>query len=253
MASATCLLHITDLHLLAEPGSRLHGWDVSATFDRVLAEALATHPEADAVVLGGDLVDDESTTGYRWLDRRLHTLARPVLAVAGNHDDPAAMAEQLTCAAVHDVIGVGGWRLIGLDSHVPGSDAGRIGPRALAGLDRTLQADPAPALICVHHPPLDVGSAWIDAIGLVDRDALRATLARHPRVRGVVCGHVHQAGEYRLDGYPVWTTPSTMRQFRPGSPTFAEDSARPPGYRCLRLGADGEITTTVHRVPATRT
>lgn len=247
------LLHLTDPHLRARTDARLHGWHVAAAFQRSLDAAMTAYPRADAIILGGDLVDDESSAGYRWLDARLAALQRPVLAVAGNHDDPAAMRRHLKSAVVHDALGVGGWRLIGLDSHVPGSDAGRIGPRALAGLDRALQADPAPTLICVHHPPLDVGSAWIDAIGLIDRDALRATLARHPQVRGVVCGHVHQAGEYRLDGYPVWTTPSTMRQFRPGSPTFAEDSARAPGYRCLQLGADGKITTTVHRVPATRT
>lgn len=245
------LLHITDPHLLARTDARLHGWDVAAAFQRVLDEAVAVYPETDAIVLGGDLVDDESMAGYRWLDAKLAALERPVLAIAGNHDDPEAMADQLTCAIVHGVLEVGGWRLVGLSTHCAGTESGRVGAAGLARLDAELAADHALTIICLHHPPVDVGSAWIDAIGLTDRDALRATLSSHAHVRGLLCGHVHQAGEGRFDNRPVWTTPSTMRQFQAHSHEFAEDTARGPGYRALRLQADGAITTTVHRVTAT--
>lgn len=253
MSRDITLLHITDPHLRAQPGARLHGWDVAAAFERVLAQAIADHPRADAVVLGGDLVDDESAAGYRWLNTRLAALELPVLAIAGNHDDPQAMAQHLRAAVVHGVLAVGGWRLIGVSSHRAGADSGRIGATQLARLEADLAADDAPTIICLHHPPLDVGSAWIDAIGLTDRDALRAVLSRHGHVRGLLCGHVHQASEQPLDGRPVWTTPATMRQFQPGSAAFAEDRARAPGYRCLELGVDGMITTTVHRVSAAET
>ena len=248
MTDDITLLHLTDPHLLAEPGARLHGWDVAAAFQRVLDEALAAHPDADAIVLGGDLVDDESEAGYRWLNARLHALARPVLAIAGNHDDPSVMAAHLTAAVVHDTLEIGDWRLVGVSTHCSGHESGRIGKAGLARLDAGLDDRRTPTLVCLHHPPLEVGSAWIDAIGLTDRDAFAAILARHAHVRGLLCGHVHQAGEYRLDHRAVWTTPSTMRQFRPGSPMFAEDTDRAPGYRCLRLGAAGEITTRVHRL-----
>ena len=243
------LLHITDPHLLAQPGDRLHGWDVAAAFKHVLDHALAAYPGANAIMLGGDLVDDESAAGYRWLDARLAALGRPVLAIAGNHDDPQAMTEHLSHAVVHDVLAVDGWRLIGLSTHCEGAESGRIGPDQLARLDAELTTHQMPTLVCLHHPPLDVGSAWIDAIGLTDREALRATLSRHPHVRGLLCGHVHQCFESRLDTYAVWATPSTMRQFRPNSREFAEDYDRTPGYRCLRCSADGTLTTTVHRLP----
>ncbi|KEZ79196.1 metallophosphoesterase [Salinisphaera hydrothermalis] len=243
------VLHITDPHLLARPGDRLHGWDVAAAFEHVLEHALSTYPAPDAIVLGGDLVDDESSTGYRWLDARLAALNRPVLAIAGNHDDPQAMAAYLSHAVVHDVLTVGGWQLIGLSTHCPGSESGRLGTDQLAGLDAALAARSLPTLVCLHHPPVDVGSAWIDAIGLIDRDALCTTLSRHTQVRGLLCGHVHQRFESRHDSYEIWTTPSTMRQFRPRSPEFAEDDEHSPGYRCLRCRADGTIATRVHRVP----
>lgn len=248
MPRAITLLHITDPHLLAKPGARLHGWHVAGSFQRVLEAALATHPEADAIVLGGDLVDDESLAGYRWLDTRLAALGRPVLAIAGNHDDPHAMTRHLASTIVHGVLQLGGWRLIGICTHCAGVESGRVGASALARLDASLAVDRAPTLICLHHPPIDVGSTWIDAIGLSDRDDLHALVSRHAHVKGLLCGHVHQAGEYRFADRPVWTTPSTMRQFRPHSQEFAEDRHYGPGYRWLRLGADGIINTAVHRL-----
>lgn len=248
MAGPLTLLHITDLHLLGTPGTRLHGWDAAAAFEGVLDSALAAHPDADAIVLGGDLVDDESAAGYHWLNERLSGLRRPVLAIAGNHDDPQLMAEQLGAAVVHDALAVGPWRLIGISSHRSGLENGRIGDAELARLDARLAADNAPTLVCIHHPPFDVGSAWIDGIGLTDRQALMATLYRHAQVRGVLCGHVHQAHRAELAGLTGWSTPSTMRQFQPHSRDFAEDTARGPGYRCLQLSTDGTITTTVHRL-----
>lgn len=243
------ILHVTDPHLLAAEHARLHAWPVEASFDAVLAAALRRYPDCAALALGGDLVDDESVAGYRRLDARLHALGRPVLAMAGNHDDPTRMQQHLGTATVHGVLDLGGWRLIALDSHQPGTASGRLGETRIEALAHTLGASPdRPTLVFVHHPPVAVGSAWVDAIGLEDGDALRACLAGQPQVRAVVCGHAHQAARMDCGGFECLVTPSTMRQFRPGATTFALDPKRGPGYRGIRLYADGRWQTRVHRV-----
>lgn len=244
------LLHLTDPHLLAEPGGQLHGWHVQRAFDAVLADATRRYLDYAAIVLGGDLVDDESEAGYARLNTRLGELGRPVLAMAGNHDCPRSMARTMTAAVVHDALDVGGWRLIALDSHKPGSAAGRLGARQIEALERRLIETAAPTLIFVHHPAAPVGSRWIDAIGLEDRDTLATVLARHSQVKAVVCGHAHQAATLDARGMPCLVTPATMRQFLPGAADFAEDTTRAPGYRWLSLTVDGELASRVHRVPA---
>ena len=243
------LIHLTDLHLLADPEARLHGWPVEKTFQHLLAAALAETPKPDAIVLGGDLVDDESERGYARLDATLARLPCPVLAMAGNHDDPARMARRLQHAVVHERLTVGDWQLIALDSHIQGSDAGALGHDAIERLDRWLHAHTAPTLVCLHHPPVDVGAAWIDAIGLRDREALEDVISRHPQVRAILCGHAHQAAELEFAGRPCLITPSTMRQFAPGSRDFAEDTSRSPGYRRIELGHGGRFSSAVQRVP----
>lgn len=245
------LLHITDPHLRADPAARLHGWDVEQAFARVLADAVQRYPNYHALVLGGDLVDDGSPAGYRRLDSRLAELGRPVLAMAGNHDDPAAMTRHLKHAQVNGQLQIAGWSLIALNSHRTDSDAGRIGHAAITALDRTLARTQSPTVVFVHHPPCSLDSAWLDAIGLEDAASLLQTLGAHSEVRAVVCGHAHQAAHRRIaGGIDCWTTPATMRQFRPGSPAFAPDQQRTPGYRWLSLSDDGRIHTRVHRVAA---
>jgi len=244
------LIHITDLHLCADPTARLHGWNVEQAFARVLDDALARFPDYDGLVLGGDLVDDESAAGYERLNSRLSALDRPVLAIAGNHDDPDLMSRLLTSAQVHRPITIAGYRLYALDSHQQNSEAGRVSDAALGRLDRDLHADATPALIFIHHPPVVVESAWLDAIGLENADELIACLSAHRHIHAVVCGHVHQAIETKLGEIPCWSTPSTMRQFLPGAATFAEDSRRVPGYRLIETGTDGKLITTVIRVAA---
>lgn len=250
MAEPLELIHLTDLHLLADPQARLHGWHVEQAFQRVLDDAGQRCPNADAYVLGGDLVDDESTPGYARLNDHLAALDRPVLAMAGNHDDPGIMAGALRHARVHERCLLGGWQLIALDSHVAGSDAGRLGADQLQWLDAQLAACEAPTLLFVHHPPCNIGSAWIDAIGLGDRDALHALVRRHPHVRALVCGHAHQEARRVFAGRPCLITPSTMRQFAPNSARFATDLRRAPGYRRITLSGNGAIESRVYRVEA---
>lgn len=251
MKNTLCILHLTDPHLLADRQARLHGWLVQSAFDQVLTAALRAYPDADALLLGGDLVDDESAAGYQRLDAQMAALGIPVLAIAGNHDAPQRMQRFMPHVRVHDRLRLGSWQLIGLNTHIDGQDAGTLDPTSLARLDRCLATDDRHALIGLHHPPWPLGSRWMDAIGLSNAEALRRPLDNARQSVGLVCGHAHQAAVHRLWQRPAWITPSTMRQFLPRSDAFAEDGAA-PAFRQLTLHDDGRMTSRVHRVPEAR-
>lgn len=68
-----------------------------------------------------------------------------------------------------------------------------------------------------------------------------------PRVRGVLWGHIHQELDVERNGVRLLATPSTCIQFAPRSDDFALDHLL-PGYRWLRLHADGRIETGVSRL-----
>lgn len=246
------LLQVTDTHIFADPDGRLLGQNTRRTLDLVLELARETFWPVDRILLTGDLVHDESRDGYRYLARRLAELAVPCLCLPGNHDALAVMAERLDGGALSTLPAVRceGWNLVLLDSTVPGHNGGHLGDAELARLDDRLRAEPQRhALICLHHQPVPVGSRWIDAMALDNRAAFFAVIDRHPQVRGVLWGHVHQDFTSHHRGVLLLGSPSTCVQFLPGSHVFALDE-RTPGFRWLELHPDGRIDTGIERIAA---
>jgi Icc protein len=97
---------------------------------------------------------------------------------------------------------------------------------------------------------MPVGSRWLDGVGLQQPAALWTVLERHPSVRAVVFGHVHQEFDAMHGAIRVLGTPSTCAQFLRHSDDFALDPTLGPGYRWFELGDDGTLATGVERVAA---
>ncbi len=118
-------------------------------------------------------------------------------------------------------------------------------PAELARLEAALASfGERPVLVCLHHPPLPVGSAWLDGVGLRNASEFLAVIERHPTVRVVLGGHVHQSFEQVHRGVLVLATPSTCAQFTPLTERCVMD-LKPPGYRWLTLLPDGTVQTEV--------
>jgi Icc protein len=101
-------------------------------------------------------------------------------------------------------------------------------------------------LLFTHHPPIEVGSRWLDEIGLRDADALGQLLAAHGQVRLVVSGHIHQELAGSIAGACVQTTPAVAPQFRPRTAEF-EIEPGPPAYRVIELHPGGRWSSGVIR------
>ena len=240
------VLQISDLHLFQTRADTLHGVSTWARFERVLAELQRRWPAAERLIITGDIAHDEVQPTYALLAEALGEWAARTVVIPGNHDHREglqAVFSGQSCGPEAAWMGfdeaVGSWRLIGLDTHQPGEEAGALSEAQLAWCAEQLrQHAPGPALLFLHHPPLPVGSRWLDVIALHRPGPFRALVRETPHLRGIVCGHVHQHFEGELHGRPVLATPSTAFQFTPGIPGFAMDS-RPPGLRVFELEEDG--------------
>jgi len=244
------ILQLTDTHLYADPEGRLLGQNTRQTLELVLDLATGTRDGSDLILLTGDLVHDESAEGYDYLQRRLTALDTPCYCLPGNHDKAQVMSRVLDDCAVRiaTAIRCGAWNLVFLDSTVPGEAGGHVSTDQLARLETALTARPGdPSLVCLHHQPVPVGSAWIDTMALDNPDDFFRILDHHPQVRGVLWGHVHQEFSGVRKEVKLMGSPSTCIQFLPGSAEFAMDSLT-PGFRRLELHPDGRIDTSVERV-----
>jgi len=247
------VLQITDTHLHADAAGRMRGVNTLETLLSVLGAVRAdSRWPPDAIVVTGDIVQDESRAGYERFRDIIAPFQVPVFCIPGNHDDPELMAEVLA-QRPFQVCGdtrLDDWTLVFLDSSIRGKVSGRIDVATLTRLDTTLAgcAD-RHTLVCLHHQPLPMGSAWLDGVGLEQADQFLSVVERHSHVRCILWGHVHQASDRNRDGVRYLSTPSTCAQFLPDSATFALDS-RPPGSRWLILESDGRINTEVQWLAA---
>ncbi len=245
------ILQFTDTHLHADPGRELYGVNTDQSLSHVLDKSAEEHPAPDLILLTGDLVHDGSIDGYARLEQHIGRLGVAAYSLAGNHDAPATMTRLFRGQPVHyrDFVVIGGWRLVFLNSHLPGSDAGELGTDQLAHLESLLaSAHGQHVLLCLHHQPVPIGSPWIDSIGLRDAASLWQVVQRYAVVRGILWGHIHQAYTGEKHGVRLIGSPSTCMQFTPSSDEFLLDQA-PPAYRWLKLEADGSIDTGIVSCP----
>lgn len=245
------ILHLTDTHLFADPAGLLKGCTTENSLRSVLA-SVASEPWApDLVLLTGDLTHDGSGQGYRRLGRLLRERCpAPVWYLPGNHDDSMIMQHELSGTNLLNPGSglLGCWQFILLDSTVPGHEGGHLAPAELDRLEHILQVSRAPhALVCLHHNPIPMGSRWLDTMTVDNAAQLFAVLGRHPQVKVLLWGHVHQPYDGTRNGVRLLATPSTCVQFLPGSADFALDTS-PPGYRRLELCGNGSVTTAVRYI-----
>ena len=246
------MLQITDTHLYADPNGRLLGQNTRHTFELVLDLARKRFWPPDVILLTGDLVHDALPDAYQYLKRQFDGLGVPYFSVPGNHDCPNLISSTLETESDHSVRSIQqqGWNLVLVDSTMASAEGGHLGYSRLAGLEHELSDHPdLPTLIGMHHHPAPTGSAWIDSMALDNPDELFAITDRHPQVRGLLCGHIHQAFSARRGELILLGSPSTCIQFLPGSEGFAID-ALTPGFRWLELFPDGRINTGIERLAA---
>lgn len=240
------LLQFSDTHLFGDAAGRVRGIACLPALQAVVADAYRRSHRLDALLLTGDLVQDDPA-GYRWIRHVFGSSSVPVLCLPGNHDLPDHMRATLAGApfAIGGAHRFGRWTVVMLDTWVAHSASGKLGPQQLSALRETLQEQRNQhVLLCLHHHPIRMRSEWLDQVGLQDADEFMRIVCEHANVRGVLWGHVHQSLDSFIHGVRFMATPSTCAQFVPGSADFAIDN-RPPGYRFLELLPDGSIATEV--------
>ncbi|WP_225840152.1 metallophosphoesterase [Streptomyces sp. NK08204] len=257
------ILHLSDTHLDSAGGPDADGADGTAALRRLLADLEHVH-DIDAVLVTGDVADDGSREAYARARELLVGFAHPrgarVFCTTGNHDDRAAFAEVLgtghTQPEAHyrgpageraAASTVSGWRLITLDSLVPGKGYGRLGGDQLGWL-RELLKTPAPlgTVLAFHHPPVALDVEVQRALGLQDASDL-AEAIRGTDVQLILCGHFHLQIVARLEQATVWVTPGVVNRIdltaRPGT----ERAVRGPSASLVQMGTPyGPLIHTLH-------
>jgi len=246
------VVQITDTHLFAVSRGCLLGLNTEQSLKAVIDQIRTNRHASDLVLATGDLVHDGTSAAYRRIFSHLAGFDQPVYCLPGNHDEAKILRDTLQEGRVKYLEHAyhGCWHFIFLDSTVAHSEGAHLTQATLDMLESHLREAPdTHTLICLHHQPVTMDSQWLDTMAVDNPEAFFAVTDRHPQVRGILWGHVHQQFDGMRNDVRLMATPSTCIQFLPRSRNFALDDA-PPGYRWLDLHADGRIETAVERIAA---
>lgn len=249
--SPVSIAQVTDIHLFASEKHQLLGMPTVESFKVVMERLKELKEEIDLLLLTGDLSGDGTSASYENLQSIVNQLQIPTYWVAGNHDCAIAMNEILNIGMIsrRKSFQRGNWNFILLNSAVPECVHGHLTTDTLSWLDSELaKLGNNPTLLALHHPPFLMNSVWLDSSSLKNPEEFFAVIDRHPQVKLVLFGHIHQQFQRQRHNVTYLGTPSTCIQFRSHSPTFAIDQ-KAPGFRLLKLYPSGIWETSVERVP----
>lgn len=257
LTDASKILVFTDVHIM-KAGQQIIGLDPLARFRAGLRHALDHHPDAERMLLLGDLAHFGQPEEYERLASALREVPMPVHLMLGNHDRREAFLSVFPDTPVTDTghvqtaIDIAGKRLILLDTldgppYPDGHHAGRLCPDRLAWFDAAAAAaDGCDLIVFMHHPPFDVGFDGMDSIRLHDSDAFIARLRNTPNVTHIFAGHVHRTISGQIGGIPfsILKSPCHQMPMLLGAAGTAHSIVEPGAYGIVLITPDSTIVHT---------
>ena len=214
------VIQISDPHIVPDGYLAYSKVDTAKALARVVASINEKLPQigpVDMAIVTGDLTDFGTPGEYERFKQIMAPLAIPYCAVPGNHDARAAMRDAFADqgwmtddGAIHWVVELADFVVIGLDTLVEGAAHGALSEASLDFLGAQLSRLPdKPFLVGLHHPPFRTGINEMDLNNLRDADPLRQALDRHPAEVRLVCGHVHRNTVFKFGNIPCQIAPGT--------------------------------------------
>lgn len=241
------VVQITDSHLGHHQGDSLLSLDADMSLGLVLQRLRDEQGQSDVMLATGDISNCGSLESYNRFANLTSGLAQHSLWLPGNHDLPDVMS-QARGGELQKTLVIGDWLIIMLDSTARGEVGGSFTDQELGFLAEQLAAtDAKHVLVCLHHHPVKCGCDWLDQQLVSNADAFFELLDGSDKVRAVLWGHIHQEIDRQRNGVRLLATPSSCVQFEPDSVDFKLDQ-NSPGYRWLKLHADGRIDTAISRI-----
>lgn len=211
--------------------------------------------DVDCTVIKGDIADSGRPEQFEAAARCFAGFEKPHHPFLGNHDYLARLEGRevdgygiLGAPPAPRAVDLAGWRLLLLDTVIPGRHDGAFGPERREWLADALHESARqsrPTLLLSHHQPVppEHRDRYPNSIGMDPDDSLALfdLLADAPHVKGMLIGHTHRN---RIRRHP-----------RTGALPYIEvanPKDYPGGFGHYRLFEDGSFRQEVRRTPSRR-
>ncbi|MFT8394931.1 metallophosphoesterase [Propionibacterium sp.] len=266
------ILHIGDTHLRGDGGLTVDGVDPNPTLHAAL-EILENVGPIDLLAVVGDVSDDGSVASYDHAREMLGGFAArhgrdgaaaAMVLVPGNHDRRPGFHQvlgnghfpfgEVTDAHPDDrpaygISTAGDFRIVTLDSSVPGRSHGVVDSEQLDWLADVLSTDSgAGTVLVVHHPPVAPVTPIHQDIGLLNASKLAAVVGRSD-VQVILSGHYHHALMESMAGrrgrIPVLVSAGIINQNQVLAPAGSELALAASGANLVELDVADQTIGTI--------
>jgi predicted phosphodiesterase len=209
----------------------------------------------DLAIIKGDIADSGLPDQFEVAAQTFAGFDMPHHAFLGNHDHLALLQGEpvdgyglLGQEPAPRVVEHAGWRLVLLDTNLPGEHHGVFPEERLGWLEGVLsetREGGEPALLFMHHHPVppEHAGGYPNSIGLDPQHSLRLfdVIAQCSQVRGVLVGHTHRnrVRRYAATGAVPFVEVSNPKDY-------------PGGFGHYRLYEDGSFRQEVRRTASER-
>lgn len=242
-------IQISDTHLFSDVTTDLLGVKTEESLAAVLQCIKDEKNNFDFIIHTGDLSQDQSEHSYKRIADLLSQFNVPVYWIAGNHDDYALMLQLFPYAQIKNnkQIILDHWQLILLNSQQVGQVHGFLNAKELNFMHQCLTEYPKlHAMILMHHQPINIGSQWLDNLGVLNHEEFWEVARKFPQIKYVCFGHIHQEFSVKQYNIECFSAPSTCIQFKRNQDEFGLE-ALSPGYRWIELFKEGYCQTKIIR------
>lgn len=242
-------LHITDCHLLDHGNALFHQQNTRLNLQTVIHQGISSHPGVDFILFTGDISQTGNPASYEVFKSIIDSIHIPIFAVPGNHDNPRLLQQVIANSPDQSIsiIPLRHHSLILLNSWVKDEHFGRVSKHCLAQLEQHLKSsDDRFNIFAIHHPPVEVGSPWLDALGLKNAPELLQLINKYSSNSLLLCGHVHQTIDQQLNQLRLLVTPSTCHQFLERTEIMTHDEKSLSAYRHVKIFYNFRIESNVH-------
>ncbi|MCO4825983.1 MAG: metallophosphoesterase [Amylibacter sp.] len=255
----TKLLALTDIHI-KPVGQTIIGLDPYENFKRALKHAFDHHPDAERVILMGDLTNSGTPEEYARFGEVLKSCDKPITLMCGNHDQRDNLTAAFPWATldangfVQDAFVYGNTRVLTIDTQygppfVSYAHFGAYCDPRFDWLNTQLAAAKAEGqnvALFAHHPPFKVGLKGLDQIRMRDDKRMAQTLAFADVPVHLLCGHLHRtiSGSWHGHGFTVFKSTCHQTPLAFDDPSMSLSTAEPAAYGVILLTNDGVIAHT---------
>jgi len=239
------IIFLSDMHLVYEKD--FLGINTFNSFSSIVDNIVINHSDADYVIFGGDLVQDQTTESYNFFKSEIKKINTPKLFIRGNHDISDKFFINLQKEKVISSVN-SNWEILFLNTYSKGNIFGEIKESDLDLLLKKSESHSDKYLfLYMHHNLFLTGSPWLDIHITRNKDKILEFLSKMRNLKIVVNGHIHQETKHQYKGINFVSAPSTSIQFTSNEKKFRLDNKK-PGFLEINLQEEGRWEVLCHRV-----